>query len=79
MAARKEVDLRAEEVLEAYCIIMRQNNAKVNLDDEHSVFNLLVKISEIAAEQSDDPVTWSQALEIHFSRNLFKAKALRVS
>ena len=49
LSARKEVDLRAEEVLDAYCTVMRQNDSKVSLDDEHSVFNLLVKLSQIVA------------------------------
>ena len=45
----KEVDLRAEEILDAYCIVMRKNDPKVNLEKEYSVFNLLAKLSKIVA------------------------------
>ena len=41
--------MRAEEVLEAYCMVMRQNNPKINLDQEYSVYNLMAKISKIVA------------------------------
>ena len=35
MPSLKEVDLRAEEILDAYCVIMRKNDPRVNIEKEY--------------------------------------------
>ena len=69
--------MKPEEVLDAYAIIMRQIDPKVNLNNEYSVFNLLAKLNALVVNEPE--MTWSKALECHFNHNLFKAKSLRVS
>lgn len=75
--SQKDVDLRPEEILDGYCIVMRQANPKLNLNDEYNIYNLLAKLSALVAYQCD--LTWSKALEVHFNRNMFKAKSSKVA
>ena len=56
---------------------MREANPKVNPIKEYSIYNFLAKLSRIVVE--NESMTWSKALETHFSQNLFKSKSLRVS
>ena len=73
----KEVDLRAEEILDAYCVIMRKNDPRANIEKEYKVYNLMAKLSQIVAKNSN--VTWSKALEMHYNHNSFKERTSRVS
>ena len=76
-ASLREIDLRAEEILEAYWVIMRKTDPKMNIDTEHTIFNLLAKLSKLVATNKE--MTWSKALEHHFNRNTFKAKSKHIS
>ena len=73
----KKIDLRPEEVLDSYCIIMRDLKPKTNLNKEYAVFNLLAKLSAQVA--CVDDLTWAQALELHFKHSMFKEKSRRVA
>jgi len=64
-ALKKEIDLRAEEVLDSYYHVMKLINAKLNLNKEFAIFNLIAKLSVHVARQAG--LTWSQALEVHFT------------
>ena len=55
--SQKDVDLLAEEILDGYCIVIRQTNPKLNLNDEYKIYNLLAKLSALVAYQCD--LTWS--------------------
>ena len=75
---RKDIDLRPEEVLDAYCIIMKnQNKPGTKQYKESSVFNLLAKLSNLVAHS--DGLTWAQALQLSFKKIQFKEKSHRVA
>ena len=40
------------------------------------IYNMLCKMSQLVVENG---MTWSKALEYHFSRNFVKAKSLQIS
>ena len=67
----KQVDLTTDELLDAYKIAMKK------LGKEHKkdirIYNMLCKMSQLVVEHG---MTWSKALEYHFSRNFVKAKSL---
>ena len=67
----KEVDLTTDEVLDAYKIAMKKLGREHRKDTQ--VYNMLAKMSGYVA---NDGITWSKALEYHFSRNFVKAKSL---
>lgn len=56
---------------------MKSEHPGMDLSLEFPIYNLLAKMSQIVAYSTD--MTWSKALESHFSQNLFKVKALCVS
>ena len=37
--------MRSEEILDAYCVIMRKNDPRINIEKEYQVYNLLAKLS----------------------------------
>ena len=74
LSAIKQIDLTTDELIDAYKIAMKK------LGKEHKkdirVYNMLCKMSQLVVENG---MTWSKALEYHFSRNFVKAKSLQIS
>lgn len=70
----KEVDLSTDELLEAYKITMKKLGREHRKDTQ--VYNMLSKMSSYVV---NDGMTWSKALEYHFSKNFVKAKSLQIS
>ena len=60
--------------MDAYKITMKKLGREHRKDTQ--VFNMLAKMSNYVV---NDGLTWSQALEYHFSRNFVKAKSIQVS
>lgn len=58
---QREVDLRPEEVLDAYWIVMQNSCPGLDLSEEFPVYNLLAKMSQMVAYSTD--MTWTKALE----------------
>ena len=71
LSAIKQVDLSTDEILDAYKIAMKKLGREHRKDTQ--VYNMLCKMSRLVVENG---MTWSKALEYHFSRNFVKAKSL---
>ena len=72
--AMKQVDLTTDELVDAYKITMRKLKKEHKTDTQ--VYNMLCKMSQLVVENG---MTWSKALEHHFSRNFVKAKSYQIS
>ena len=72
--AMKQVDLTTDELVDAYKITMRKLKKEHKTDIQ--VYNMLCKMSKLVVENK---ITWSKALEYHFSKNFVKAKSYQVS
>jgi hypothetical protein len=64
-----------EEMLEAYKFVLKRH--KIDYRKETQIYNLIAKLSVMIKLQPE--LTWTQALNKHFNKNLFKARSLRVS
>ena len=70
----KEVDLTTDEVLDGFKIAMKKLGREHRKDAQ--VYNMLAKMSMYVVNER---MTWSKALEYHYSRNFVKAKSIQVS
>ena len=74
LSAIKQIDLTTDELIDAYKIAMKKLGKEHKKDTR--VYNMLCKMSQLVVENG---MTWSKALEYHFSRNFVKAKSLQIS